>query len=172
MDISVVICTYNRCRSLADSLESVANSRLPDSVEWEVVVVDNNSRDQTRQTVERFCQRYPQRFRYVFESDQGLSHARNAGIREARGAIIAFTDDDLTVEPTWLQNVTAPLRDEGPWAGTGGRILPAQTFAAPKWFALEGPYSMGGVLYAHFDLGEKPCELDRAPYGANMAISE
>ena len=70
MDISVVICTYNRCRSLADSLESVANSRLPDSVEWEVVVVDNNSRDQTRQTVERFCQRYPQRFRYVFESDR------------------------------------------------------------------------------------------------------
>jgi len=169
LKITVVVCTYNRCQSLAKSLESVAASEIPETVEWEVLVVDNNSSDQTREVVEDFCRRYPGRLRYLFEAKQGLSHARNAGVLQARGDIIAFTDDDLTVEPTWLWNLVGAL-GSGEWAGAGGRILPAQTFAAPRWFALNGPYSMGGVLYAHFDLGDKAGELDRAPYGANMAF--
>jgi glycosyltransferase involved in cell wall biosynthesis len=169
LKISVVLCTYNRCRSLAKALESVAASELPATFEWEVVVVDNHSSDQTREVVEDFCHRYPGRFRYVFEAKQGLSHARNAGIRQARGDFIAFTDDDLTVEPTWLLNLTVDLAN-GEWAGTGGRILPAETFSPPHWLALEGPYSMAGPLYAHFDLGDKAHELDRPPYGANMAF--
>jgi len=69
---------------LAKALDSVAASRLPDSVEWEVVVVDNNSRDQTREVVEEFRCRYPGRFRYLFEPRQGKSYALNAGIREAQ----------------------------------------------------------------------------------------
>jgi glucosyl-dolichyl phosphate glucuronosyltransferase len=169
MDITLVVCTYNRSQSLAKSLESIAASQLPESLEWEVVVVDNNSHDQTSEIVESFCRRYPQRFRYVFEPAQGLSYARNAGIRQARGNVIAFTDDDLTVQPDWLKNLTAPLRDEK-WAGAGGRILPAQSFVAPRWYAPNDPYNMGGVLYAHFDLGDQAGELDRAPHGANMAF--
>jgi len=141
---------------------------LPDSVEWEIVVVDNNSRDQTRAVVEEFCRRYPGRFRYLFESLQGLSQARNSGIREAKGDVIVFVDDDLTVEPTWLQNLTANLQDSR-WAGAGGRILPERGFSPPRWLSLDGPYAMGGVL-ALFDRGDKPGELDWAPFGANMAF--
>ena len=85
MKISVILSTYNRCQSLAKALDSAAASTLPEGDEWEVVVVDNNSTDQTRDVVEDFQRRHPGRFRYVFESQQGLSHARNAGIREARG---------------------------------------------------------------------------------------
>lgn len=168
MNITVILCTYNRCRVLATALGSVAASVLPGSVEWEVLVVDNNSSDGTHDVVEDFCHRYPGRFRYLFEPKPGKSYALNTGIREARGDVIAFLDDDLTVEPKWLQNLTADL-DNGEWAGTGGRTLPAQRFTPPRWLALDGPYSMMGILYAHFDLGDEPCQLERAPYGANMA---
>ena len=116
MKISVILCTYNRCQSLAKTLESIAVSVLPESVEWEVVVVDNNSKDQTREVIEDFCRRNAGRFRYIHESQQGLSHARNAGIREARGEILAFTDDDIIVDNKWLHTLTTPLTS-GEWAG-------------------------------------------------------
>lgn len=169
MKITVILCTWNRCQSLARALDSVAASIFPNSVEWEVVVVDNNSRDQTRDVVDEFCRRYPGRFRYLFEPQAGKSHALNAGIRDAWGDILAFMDDDVIVEPAWLQNLTAPLI-EGEWAGVGGRVLPAQSFSPPRWLALDGPYSLGHILYAHFDLGADACELTEAPFGANMAF--
>src|ERR1019366_3158512 len=109
MKTTVIVCTYNRCQVLAKTLESVAASKVPDSVEWEVLIVDNNSSDQTREVVEDFCRRYPGRFRYLFERRQGLSSARNAGIRESQSEILAFTDDDATVEPDWLWNLTSAL---------------------------------------------------------------
>lgn len=169
MKITVIVCTLNRCQSLAKTLESVGASVLPDSVEWEVLVVDNNSTDQTREVVEDLRRRYQGVFRYVFEPQPGKSFALNRGIREARGDVLAFTDDDVIVEPTWLQSLTAPLSD-GTWAGTGGRTLLPQSFSPPRWMALEDPFNLGGVLAANFDLGDGPCELKRAPYGANMAF--
>src|SRR5580658_11381821 len=115
MKITVVICTYNRSASLGKTLASVAVSTMPDSVAWEILVIDNNSRDKTREVVEEFVHRYPDRFRYVFEPKQGKSNALNTGIREARGEILAFTDDDVTVEAGWLQNLCAVL-DRTEWA--------------------------------------------------------
>ena len=141
MNITVILCTYNRCESLTKALASIALSRLPESVSWEVLVVDNNSRDQTGDVVADFCRRYPGRFRYLFESHPGKSYALNSGIAEAQGDVLAFTDDDVTVEPMWLQKLTAPLLS-GEWSGCGGRILPewsvrrrggSQTVSAAPW---------------------------------------
>ena len=168
MKITVILCTFNRCRSLPKALDSVAVQVLPESVAWEVIVVDNNSSDQTRAVAEDYCRRYPGRFRYLFEPQQGLSRARNAGILDARGEIIAFMDDDVTVGPAWLQNLTASLHG-GEWAGAGGRILPPQDFEPPCWLTLGGEMDLGGAL-ALFDLGNVPGELKKAPYGTNMAF--
>jgi len=169
MKISVILCTFNRCQSLAATLQSLAGSALPDAVDWEVLVVDNNSTDLTRQVLDEFCRRYPGRFRYLFEPQPGKSFALNNGVRQARGEILAFLDDDVTVERTWLQNLTAPLNGKE-WAGVGGRTLLAGVYCAPRWLAMKGPYSLGGILAAQFDLGDKARELDRAPYGVNMAF--
>jgi glycosyltransferase involved in cell wall biosynthesis len=169
MNISVILCTYNRCQSLVKTLESLAASALPDSVAWEVLVVDNNSRDQTRKVVEQFCRLHPGRFRYVFEPQQGKSFALNSGIREAHGEILAFVDDDVTVEPMWLHYLASPLAD-GEWAGSGGRILPMPGFVPPRWLALDGPRGFGAALCAQFDLGNVPAELKDAPFGTNMAF--
>lgn len=168
MKISVVVCTYNRCQSLANTLQSLAASELPDAVDWEVLVVDNNSNDRTREVIEDFCRKYVPHFRYLFERQQGKSHALNTGIREAQGDIVAFTDDDVTVEPTWLADLTKALRSSE-WVGAGGRILPERGFSPPRWLAINGRYSMGGVLGV-FDRGDKPAQLDWAPFGANMAF--
>src|ERR1041384_8686802 len=107
MKITVVVCTYNRCESLPKTLESLMTLTVPEAIPWEILVVDNNSKDATREVVKEFCRRAPDRARHLFESQQGLSNARNAGIREARGEILAFTDDDVTVRPHWLPSLTA-----------------------------------------------------------------
>jgi glycosyltransferase involved in cell wall biosynthesis len=152
---------------LAKALESAATLRLPEPDEWEVLVVDNNSSDQTREMVEDFCRQYPGRFRYLFEPRQGKSHALNTGIREAHGDVIAFMDDDVIVEPTWLQNLTASLRNRE-WAGAGGRILPQQTLTLPRWLSLERRYALAPL--ALFDPGPEAGELTEAPFGTNMAF--
>jgi glycosyltransferase involved in cell wall biosynthesis len=165
MKITVILCTLNRCQSLAATLESIAASKLPDGVQWEVLVVDNNSTDRTREVTENFHRRYPDHFRYVFESQPGKSFALNTGIREARGGVLAFVDDDVTVDPNWLHGLTAAL-DDKEWAGVGGRTLPTEALAIPRWLSPD----LVGALCAYFDSGDVPCELDRAPYGANMAF--
>jgi glucosyl-dolichyl phosphate glucuronosyltransferase len=167
MRISVILCTYNRCQSLATALESVATSQMPDSVAWEVLVIDNNSKDQTREVVKQFDQRYPGLFRYIFEPQQGKSHALNTGIREARGEILAFMDDDVLVDANWLQNLTKVFQQEN-WAGAGGRILPERDFTPPAWLSVEGKYALAPL--AIFDLGTLPGELAEAPFGTNMAF--
>ncbi len=167
MNVSVILCTYNRCNCLLKALESLAASTLPDSVEWEVLVVDNNSTDQTRQVAEDFCKRYPGRFLYLFEPQQGKSYALNTGIREARAGLLAFTDDDVSVEPSWLRNLTASLSNNE-WTGAGGRVLPQRNFSPPQWLALEGRYAL--APFGLFDLGPEARELTEPPFGNNMAF--
>ena len=167
MKVTVILCTYNRCQSLASALESVAVSQMPDCVDWEVLVVDNNSNDGTRAIAEEFCLRQNSRFRYIFEHQQGKSIALNTGIREARGEILAFLDDDVRVDAKWLQNLTAVFQNELR-AGAGGRILPECTFTPPAWLSLEGKYALAPL--ALFDLGLQPGEMLEAPFGTNMAF--
>jgi glycosyltransferase involved in cell wall biosynthesis len=166
--ISLILCTYNRSWSLAKALESVAASTLLDSVGWDVWVVDNNSTDQTREVIEDFCRRYPGRFHYMFEPKQGKSHALNAAIQAATGEVLAFTDDDVIVEPGWLKNLTAPL-DDSKWSGTAGRISLGTDFSPPPWLAIRGAFSLGSSL-VQFDEGDTQVELTKAPFGANMAF--
>lgn len=167
MEISVILCTYNRCQDLAKTLESLASSRFASLVEWEILVVDNNSSDQTRNVVEDFSRRYPSRFVYLFEPMQGKSHALNAGIRGARGDVVAFTDDDVTVEPTWLENLTVGLR-KSQCAGVGGRVLPDSSFSPPRWLSVDGQYALAPL--AIFDRGLEAIELTETPFGNNMAF--
>jgi glucosyl-dolichyl phosphate glucuronosyltransferase len=169
MKITVILCTYNRCCLLAAALESVAASVLPESIDWEVLVVDNNSDDQTREVVEDACRRSPGRFRYQLEPRQGKSHALNTGIARAKGDVLAFMDDDVEVEPNWLENLTAPLRD-GRFAGSGGRVLPNWPTSLPSWLAPEGWSALGPL--AAFDQGSDQHPLTDPPVGTNMAFEK
>jgi len=167
MDITIVLCTYNRCQMLGTALAGVAAQSIPDDIEWEVLVVDNNSHDQTRSVVEDFCRRHPGRFRYLFEPKPGKSYALNSAVREARGDVLVFTDDDVRLEPTWLRNLTAPLHSDR-WAGAGGRVLPLWSCPVPGWLPAQGPHALAPLTV--FDRGSKAHPLSDNPYGANMAF--
>jgi glycosyltransferase involved in cell wall biosynthesis len=166
MHITLIVCTYNRADSLARMLVSVTRLRAPATLEYEILVVDNNSNDHTRQVVAGFCDNDPQHFRYCFEPQQGKSYALNTGVREAKGEILAFTDDDVTVNPDWLWNLKVALDDER-WAGAGGRIFPERTFTVPQWLPIEERYGFAPLIL--FDLGCRPGQLTEPPFGANMA---
>ncbi len=167
MSITVILCTYNRSATLKNALNSVAASVVPQSVRWEVLVVDNNSTDKTREVVQSFCTKYPGKFKYLLEQQQGVSYARNAGIRESSSDVIAFMDDDVTVDPQWLWNLTKSLHG-GEWSGVGGRILPLWECSPPEWLPIESPH-MSGPFVA-FDRGSEAIPLDESPFGANMAF--
>jgi len=152
---------------LSRALESLARSRVASSVEWEVLVVDNNSRDDTPKVAAEFMRRYPGRFRYLFEGQPGKSHALNAGIQDATGEIVAFADDAVVVDERWLEQLTKPLLD-GRWIGSGGRILPDWQHEPPPWLVLEGRYALAPL--AAFDLGTEPGELHEPPFGTSMAF--
>lgn len=167
MKVEIILCTHNRCQALTKALESAAALVLPEQVDWQVLVVDNCSRDKTREVVENFCRRYPGRFRYLFEEQPGKSYALNSGIRGAQGDVLAFMDDDVTVDTNWLRNLTAALAD-GKWAGAAGRIIPEWSCPAPKWLSPKDRYASGPLV--QFDLGDEAGELFEPPFGTNMAF--
>jgi glycosyltransferase involved in cell wall biosynthesis len=130
--LSVVLSTYNRAELLHDAVRRVLAQRGPITPPFELIVVDNNSTDSTREIVERFAC-VDRRVRYLFEPQQGLSYARNAGIRDARAPLIAFTDDDLRVEPDWVATIVRALREHPEADMVGGRVLPVWPSAPPIW---------------------------------------
>src|SRR5215510_15106911 len=102
MRFSIIIASYNRDSELFKTLESL--KALKSTGPCEVIIVDNNSTDNTRQVVLEAIQSFPISLRYILEKEQGRSAALNAGIREAAGEILAITDDDVRVDPNWLIN--------------------------------------------------------------------
>jgi glucosyl-dolichyl phosphate glucuronosyltransferase len=167
MKFSVIIATYNRAADLRETLTSLAN--LSPRGSWEVIVVDNNSTDDTRQVVEACATRFPVELRYLFEPRQGRSPALNTGIRNARGSIIATTDDDVRVPSDWLDRAAEALERSG-GDYVGGRVLPIWGGARPDWLS-NGPGKQWAVI-ALLDYGPERLEFGtRVPLGVNMAFT-
>src|SRR4029453_11364149 len=124
-DISVVIGTRNRAKMLDKALDSVLHQESKGArVRYEVIVVDNNSSDGTREVVERYIKQGARDLKYLFEEKQGVSYARNCGVANADAPIIAFTDDDVFVTKEWVANIKTVF-DKHPEIGfLGGKILP------------------------------------------------
>jgi glycosyltransferase involved in cell wall biosynthesis len=169
LDVSVNICTYNRCGILGEALEGVLSQQIPDGRRYEVIVVDNNSTDETRQVVESFVARGYENLRYVFEGRQGLSYARNAAVSAARSPILAFTDDDVRVKPDWVATIKRMLDNHPEVDCVGGKVLPHWTFAPPSWLTSEHWAPLALVDYGdqpfYVNAGNQLCLLT-----ANMAI--
>lgn len=166
LDCSVIVCTYNRAASLADTLRALQALEVPEGLRWEVVVVDNNSKDDTRQVVDAFARGFPQ-LRYIFQPLQGLSHARNLGIAEARGEYLLFTDDDVLPEPDWLHATLEGLHTHQADA-CGGYIAPIFEVPPPHWLT-ERFYGFLAVRTERTD-DYLITQASQAPFGANMAM--
>jgi len=131
IEFSIVICTHNREDLLPVALKS-ACEQSADPQTFEVVVVDNNSTDGTRDIVNRFREQFPN-VQYYFEPKTGLSHARNCGWQNARGSYVAYIDDDCTLPPHWLTVARRIVNQFSPGA-FGGPALPLFNEPSPPWF--------------------------------------
>lgn len=168
MDVTVIICSCNRCDSLAKVLQGLEVQEIPQGTAWEVLIVDNNSTDGTRDVVESYIKKCPGMFKYRFEERQGKSFALNTAITESKSRILAFTDDDVHVDPNWLSGLLSTFA-QFDCVGVGGRIVPEWTHDKPAWLQLRGPYRLMAAI-VRFDFGLEPCEIDTPPFGANMAF--
>ena len=167
MRYSIVIATYNRAGDLRDTLQSLAG--LSADGPWEVIVVDNNSPDDTRRMVESAAESFPVELRYLVEQEQGRSPALNAGIRAARGSIIATTDDDVRLPADWLNKAGAAL-ERHHCDYVGGRVLPIWGATPPAWIPNHASQQWGVI--ALLDYGPDAIEFGaRVPLGVNMAFT-
>jgi glycosyltransferase involved in cell wall biosynthesis len=170
MDFTVIICTYNRARNLPICLGRLAAQQDVTGMTWEVLVVDNNSSDGTREAVDRLARDLPIAIRCVREPEQGLNYARNTGIRESHGRYFSYVDDDILVGPNWLAAVYRSfLRNDAD--AVGGRIHLDPSIRLPKW--IRADTDMLGFL-GYQDLGDRPLEMDglkQYPFGGNMAFN-
>ena len=132
MDVSIVISTYNRCRLLEEALQALL-SQTHAHLDFEVLVVDNNSSDQTRPLVQSLAAQNPERVKYFFEPKQGLSYGRNTGIANAKASIIAFTDDDVRVTRDWVYQIKTGFEANPDIDFLGGKVVPRWRTAPPSW---------------------------------------
>ena len=170
---SVVVTTYNRCESLWDTLRALINQQLSDEIGLEIIVVDNNSKDQTRTIVEEIALNSPRPVRYLLETIQGKTHALNKGIHSASGNIIAFCDDDIVADLKWIQTLDEGFSTFNADAA-GGPVRPLWLAEPPEWFKI--PSRQFGML-AVFDRGNQAIvagEAERVAgnflFGSNIAI--
>jgi len=112
-NISIVICTYNRADLLRIALESLIRQKTEGEFDYEVVVVDDRSSDQTPEVVAEFAARSPVPVRYVRAEGEGVARARNRGVEEARGEWVAYTDDDQWNDQDWLYELVMAARKAG-----------------------------------------------------------
>jgi glycosyltransferase involved in cell wall biosynthesis len=167
--VSVVVCTYNRRGMLRGMLESARGLKVPGGTEWELVLVDNNSTDGTREMVEEYRGLLP--VKYVREEVQGKTHALNRGLEEASGDLLLFTDDDVRLHPDWMQEYGEAAGRHSGAGWFGGRIEPLWEEEAPPWLKEESVPALSGY-FVIYDLGEEHSyrEGERPPVGANMAV--
>lgn len=166
MKVSVIICTYNREKFIKACLEHLYHQDLSKD-QYEVIVINNNCTDSTSNIVNDFigshkdldiCQ--------VFETNQGLSYARNRGIREAKYDIVSYIDDDGEAEVKWLSNIKALFESDPNLAGVGGKVIPKYETEQPEWLSYHTR-----MMVTHIDYGDTvfKCFGKKYPPGCNMS---
>jgi glycosyltransferase involved in cell wall biosynthesis len=163
--VSITICTYNNAGKLALALESLRRLECRPSLEYEILVIDNNSRDETIEVVKRFQGILGHRLRYVQEIAQGLSHARNRALKEARGEIVSYIDDDVQVDPGWLAAVAAAFERYSP-AVVGGKSYLIYPGRRPAWVPEEFEFLLSKVDYGDQVIVDTNKDL----YGLNFSV--
>lgn len=167
--ISVIICSYNRQDYIINAIDSLYNQTIPRS-DYEVLVIDNNSRDNTVQVVQAYQEMHKDlNFFFTVETMQGASWARNTGAREAHSPWLVFMDDDAIAEPDFLERILLFFSTHPEADGLGGRIIPRYIPAKPKWISHHVASLVGNFDYSKevkiFDDGRYPLE-------SNMVVSK
>jgi glycosyltransferase involved in cell wall biosynthesis len=173
--VSVIVCTFNRAAILRETLACLAALEPPPDCDSEIVVVDNNSTDDTPAVIAEIARTSTIRIVPVRETRQGKGFALNAGLQVARGDVIALSDDDVWVTPEWLSRLVSDFREQEV-TFVFGRVLPRWTAAPPPDLLLPRAQAVWGPI-AIADYGEEPAVFvpervnQRNPMGGNLALT-
>ena len=165
VNVSVVLCTWNNCRRLRATLNSISRCTIPAAIEWELILVNNNCTDRTDEVANDFCGKVP--LIYIHEPRQGLSRARNAGLNTAAGHLVLFTDDDVMPCANWIGSYWDAYQERPYGFYFGGPVESRFVGDRPDRELLPlGPYSVKGLNW-----GPLPKVLDAGEQfiGANWA---
>jgi glycosyltransferase involved in cell wall biosynthesis len=173
--ISVVICTFNRAALLQQTLSTLRGCTAPSDCDLEILVVDNNSTDETPTVLRRMADAPGYPVRYAAEQRQGKSFALNRAFTLARGDVIALTDDDVLPANAWLTTIADRFRSE-PIVFAFGKVLPRWSVLPPPELLTHRARDLWGPL-ALVDYGDEPIRYTpsgfrslRLPIGANLAV--
>ena len=166
-NVAIILCTFNRAESLRRTLQSFERLKVPAGVVAELVVVDNNSTDDTRAVCTAAQTALP--LRYLFESEQGHNHALNRGLADTSAPLILFTDDDVDVDENWLVAYWEAASRMPNAAYFGGRVLTRWETAPPPWFEQHATTCLANVA-VYFDGGDTEQVWSESFPGANMAL--
>ncbi len=170
MKISVLIPTYNRSSSLVDTLESLLQQANLDVLDYEIIVVDNNSNDDTRNVVLSFAKKFKGKLFYLFEPKQGRPNALNSGISITKGDVVVSTDDDVILEKNWLMEIHNIFSQQPTLQILCGKVLPCLRGAiVPDWCDERKFYAVFGCTH-YGEVGRYLEGSDPTPGGMNTFV--
>ncbi|NVN97979.1 MAG: glycosyltransferase family 2 protein [Geobacteraceae bacterium] len=172
MDLTVIVCTYNRLESLKRLVAGFDACKQPGRITWELLIINNNSTDGTDGYLSELVES-SRHLRSADEPLQGLSHSRNRGIMEAAGRFLFFMDDDAAPDGDFLCSIERALQSYVDARCFGVKVI-SHFPQKPDWFAIDGPFALTGIL-GIYDLGESDRILTSAdphPLGSGILIEK
>ncbi len=169
MNLSIIICSYNRASYISDALDSLYHQTAGLNA-FEAIIVDNNSTDNTAEVFTQWKSKHSEgSFTYLTESKQGASFARNTGAAIAKGAWLCFMDDDAVATPDYVKNIIRHIGSKPEAVGFGGRIIPKYIPAEPKWMS----YYVSSLV-GNFDYAPSACAFEKGKYPleSNMIVKK
>jgi glycosyltransferase involved in cell wall biosynthesis len=168
MNVSVIICTWNRAETLKTCLNSFLKIKIPADFDWELLIVDNGSTDSTGEVIEEFKDRLP--LKNIIEPRMGLSVARNHGFKEAQGELVLFTDDDVEITPGWMMRYWQTFLRNPDCDFFGAEIIPKSDFSNLSASYLQDSIFDGLVVRKKISFSSPFIQTDDTPFGANMGF--
>jgi glycosyltransferase involved in cell wall biosynthesis len=167
MQLSIVICSYNRASYIGDALDSLYKQTSGLSA-FEAIIVDNNSTDNTAEVFSQWRSAHTNgSFTYITETNQGASFARNTGAAVSKGQWLCFMDDDAVATPNYVENILKHIETKPDAVGFGGRIIPKYIPAEPNWMS----YYVSSLV-GNFDYAPSACAFENGKYPleSNMIV--
>ena len=177
VELSVIVCTRNRAKQLATLIQCLGSQTNIESLTWEIIIVDNNSSDNTKEVAYAFCEGSNLKINYVFEEKIGLSNARNAGVLASKGSYLLFIDDDVLIPKEFLCGVLFGANEYKDHHIFGYRVLGDWgNKKQPFWLTLKKPFSLIQSFLPIHDLGKEvlqyPNRKAKNPIGACFLVSK
>lgn len=178
IELSIIVCTRNRAKQLATLIQCLGSQINLENLNWEIVIVDNNSSDNTKEVVYAFCEGSNLKINYVFEERTGLSYARNAGILASKGSLILFIDDDVLIPKEFISNVLFGTQEFSEFNIFSFKVLPdwGNILKPPFWFTLKRPFNLIQSFLPIHDLGHEPMQypnrIAKNPIGACFLVKK